>query len=165
MEAVIAPGFDEQAVQLLSSKKNIRLMEMPPLGSSRLANRLDFKRIGGGLLVQDLDTVTHDPDNLKVVTKKQPSEKEMADLKFAWVIAKHVKSNAIVYARDQETIGMGAGQMSRVDSARLAVDKAQKPLEGSVMASGRVFPVPGFGRCRGQKRCVGNHPTRRVHPG
>jgi len=140
VEAIVAPGFDEKAVELLASKKNIRLMEMPAINSSRSANRMDAKRIGGGLLVQDLDSVTHDPARLKVVTKKQPSEQEMADLKFAWVVAKHVKSNAIVYARNQETIGMGAGQMSRVDSARLAVDKAQKPLEGSVMASDAFFP-------------------------
>lgn len=140
VEAIVAPGFDKKAVELLASKKNIRLMEMPAINSSRATNRMDAKRIGGGLLVQDLDTVTHDPAKLKVVTKKQPSEQEMADLKFAWVVAKHVKSNAIVYARNQETIGMGAGQMSRVDSARLAVDKAQKPLEGSVMASDAFFP-------------------------
>jgi phosphoribosylaminoimidazolecarboxamide formyltransferase/IMP cyclohydrolase len=140
VEAIVAPGFDEKALELLSSKKNIRLMEMPATDSSRSANRMDIKRIGGGLLVQDLDTVTHDPAKLKVVTTKQPSEQEMADLKFAWVVAKQVKSNAIVYARNQETIGMGAGQMSRVDSARLAVEKAQKPLKGSVMASDAFFP-------------------------
>ena len=99
-----------------------------------------MKRISGGLLIQDLDTVTYDPAKLKVVTARQPSDKEMKDLKFAWVVAKHVKSNAIIYARDQETIGMGAGQMSRVDSARLAVDKAQKPLAASVMASDAFFP-------------------------
>ena len=140
VEAIVAPGFDEKAVELLASKKNIRLLEMPAIGTARSENRIDFKRIGGGLLVQDLDTATHDPATLKVVTEKQPTEQEMEDLKFAWVIAKHVKSNAIIYARNQETIGMGAGQMSRVDSARLAVDKAQKPLEGSVMASDAFFP-------------------------
>ncbi len=140
VEAVVAPGFDKKALELLASKKNIRLLEMPATDSSRSGARKDFKRIGGGLLLQDLDTVTYDPDKLKVVTEKQPSEQEMKDLKFAWVIAKHVKSNAIIYARNQETIGMGAGQMSRVDSARLAVDKAQKPLPGSVMASDAFFP-------------------------
>ena len=101
---------------------------------------MDIKRIGGGLLVQELDTETYDPAKLKVVTQKQPTEQEMQDLKFAWVLAKHVKSNAIIYARNLETIGMGAGQMSRVDSARLAVDKAQKPLQGSVMASDAFIP-------------------------
>lgn len=140
VEAIVAPGFDEKALELLAGKKNIRLMEMPAIASPRPEKRLDTKRIGGGLLVQDLDTITHDPTTLKVVTEKQPSEQKMEDLKFAWVIAKHVKSNAIIYARNQETIGMGAGQMSRVDSARLAVDKAQKPLEGSVMASDAFFP-------------------------
>jgi phosphoribosylaminoimidazolecarboxamide formyltransferase/IMP cyclohydrolase len=140
VEAIVAPGFDKKAVELLASKKNIRLMEMPATNSSRSEKRVDIKRIGGGLLVQDLDTVTYDAAKLKVVTEKQPSEQEMEDLKFAWVIAKHVKSNAIIYARNQETIGMGAGQMSRVDSARLAVDKAQKSLKGSVMASDAFFP-------------------------
>jgi phosphoribosylaminoimidazolecarboxamide formyltransferase/IMP cyclohydrolase len=140
VEAIIAPGFDEKAVELLAAKKNIRLMEMPAIGSAQKEKRVDTKRIGGGLLVQDLDTKTHDPATLKVVTEKQPTEQEMEDLKFAWVIAKHVKSNAIIYARNQETIGMGAGQMSRVDSARLAVEKAQKPLAGSVMASDAFFP-------------------------
>lgn len=140
VEAIVAPGFDPKAVELLASKKNIRLMEMPATVSTRSEKRTDVKRIGGGLLVQDLDTETYDPAKLKVVTKKQPSEQEMEDLIFAWVIAKHVKSNAIIYARNHETIGMGAGQMSRVDSARLAVDKAQKPLKGSVMASDAFFP-------------------------
>jgi len=140
VEAIVAPGFDEKAVELLAGKKNIRLLEMSATDSPRSGNRMDFKRIGGGLLVQNLDTVTHDPATLKVVTEKQPTEQEMEDLKFAWVVAKHVKSNAIIYARNQETIGMGAGQMSRVDSARLAVDKAQKPLKGSVMASDAFFP-------------------------
>ena len=140
VEAIVAPGFDKKAIELLAGKKNIRLMEMPAIASSRSEKRVDTKRIGGGLLVQDLDTVTYDPAKLKVVTEKQPSEQEMEDLKFAWVVAKHVKSNAIIYARNQETIGMGAGQMSRVDSARLAVEKAQKPLAGSVMASDAFFP-------------------------
>ena len=140
VEAIVAPGFDQKALELLASKKNIRLMEMPATVSSRSGKETDLKRIGGGLLIQDLDSVTYDSSQLKVVTKKQPSEKEMEDLKFAWVVAKHVKSNAIVYARNQETIGLGAGQMSRVDSARLAVEKANKPLKGSVMASDAFFP-------------------------
>ncbi len=140
VEAIVAPGFDKKAVEMLAAKKNIRLMEMPATVSSRSGKRMDIKRIGGGLLVQDLDTVTYDPARLKIVTEKQPTEQEMEDLKFAWVIAKHVKSNAIIYARNQETIGLGAGQMSRVDSARLAVDKAKKPLPGSVMASDAFFP-------------------------
>jgi phosphoribosylaminoimidazolecarboxamide formyltransferase / IMP cyclohydrolase len=140
VEAIIAPGFDEEALELLAAKKNIRLMEMPTAVSARPGKETDVKRIGGGLLVQDLDTVTYDPAKLKVVTKRQPSDQEMQDLKFAWVVAKHVKSNAIIYTRNQETIGMGAGQMSRVDSARLAVDKAQKPLNASAMASDAFFP-------------------------
>jgi phosphoribosylaminoimidazolecarboxamide formyltransferase / IMP cyclohydrolase len=140
VEAIVAPGFDKKALELLAAKKNIRLMEIPTATPSCSAKETDMKRIGGGLLVQNPDTVTYDPAKLKIVTNRQPSEQEMEDLKFAWVVAKHVKSNAIVYARDQETIGMGAGQMSRVDSARLAVEKAQKSLKASVMASDAFFP-------------------------
>lgn len=139
VEAIAAPGFDQNALKLLASKKNIRLMQTAAV-SSRSGKETDVKRIGGGLLVQDLDAVIYGPSQLKVVTKKRPSDKEMEDLKFAWVVAKHVKSNAIVYARNQETIGLGVGQMSRVDSARLAVDKAKKPLKGGVMASDAFFP-------------------------
>ena len=140
VEAIIAPGFDRKAVELFASKKNIRLMEMPATVSSRSEREMDMKRIGGGLLVQDRDTVTYDSSELKVVTQRTLSDQEMEDLKFAWIVARHVKSNAIVYAGNQETIGIGAGQMSRVDSARLAVEKAQKPLAGCVMASDAFFP-------------------------
>lgn len=140
VEAIVAPGFDAKALELLAGKKNIRLMEIPAATPARLGREMDMKRIGGGVLVQNLDTVTYDPATLKVVTARQPTDREMEDLKFAWVVAKHVKSNAIIYARDGETIGMGAGQMSRVDSARLAVEKAQKPLAASAMASDAFFP-------------------------
>ncbi len=139
VEAVIAPDYDEEALKLFSGKKNIRIMKMPeetPLVERRV---FDLKRVGGGLLVQDKDTISHNPATLKVVTKKQPNVKEM-DVLFAWVVAKHVKSNAIVYARDGEALGIGAGQMSRVDSSRLAVEKARQPLKGCVMASDAFFP-------------------------
>ena len=100
----------------------------------------DFKRVSGGLLVQDRDAISHDPAALKVVTQKQPNTKEIDDLLFAWLVAKHVKSNAIIYARNGETLGIGAGQMSRVDSARLAVEKAHQSLKGCMMASDAFFP-------------------------
>ena len=90
--------------------------------------------------MQDPDSITYDPDQLKVVTRRKPDPAEMEDLKFAWIVSKHVKSNAIVYVRGGETLGVGAGQMSRVDSARLAAEKAQKPLKGAVMASDAFFP-------------------------
>ena len=140
VEAVIAPGYDEEALKLFSGKKNIRVMKMLEETSIGRRRVFDLKRVGGGLLVQDKDTISHNAATLKVVTKKQPNAKEMSDLLFAWVVAKHVKSNAIVYARGSETLGIGAGQMSRVDSSRLAVEKAHQTLKGSVMASDAFFP-------------------------
>jgi len=140
VEAIIAPGFSTEALQLFAGKKNIRLLEMPADMKSPSRAGLDVKQIGGGMLLQDSDEISYDPSSLKVVTKRAPSESEMTDLKFAWKVAKHVKSNAIIYARGRETVGIGAGQMSRVDSARLAVEKARKPLEGCVMASDAFFP-------------------------
>ena len=140
VEAVVAPGFDPDALKLFAAKKNVRLMEMPELQSSDDAGRFDLKRIGGGLLVQSADSLTYVDGQLKVASERQPDDREMQDMKFAWIVAKHVKSNAIVYAKDQEILGIGAGQMSRVDSARVAVEKARKSLQGAVMASDAFFP-------------------------
>ncbi|MFQ5444593.1 MAG: bifunctional phosphoribosylaminoimidazolecarboxamide formyltransferase/IMP cyclohydrolase, partial [Nitrospinales bacterium] len=146
VEAVIAPGFEPEALELFAKKKNIRLMKMAAVKNSSKQNEaaprknFDFKKISGGLLVQEADEITYDPSLFKVVSKRKPDEQEMEALKFAWVVAKHVKSNAIVYARENETIGIGAGQMSRVDSSRLALEKANKPIEGCVMASDAFFP-------------------------
>lgn len=142
VEAVIAPGFASDALEILSRKKNLRVMEIDrsaaPMKISGL--ELDFKRISGGFLVQELDRFYLREEDLKVVTKRAPEDREIADLLFAWTICKHVKSNAIVLARDGQTIGIGAGQMSRVDSVRLARQKAQLALEGAVMASDAFFP-------------------------
>ena len=140
VEVVVAPGFEPGALELFQKKKNVRLMEMPALPEHETRSHWDQKRIGGGILVQSADMLTLDPNQLKTVTEKQPEASLMDDLKFAWVVAKHVKSNAIVYARNMETVGVGAGQMSRVDSARLAVEKAQKEVRGCVMASDAFFP-------------------------
>jgi phosphoribosylaminoimidazolecarboxamide formyltransferase / IMP cyclohydrolase len=140
VEAVVAPGFDEKALELFATKKNVRLMQMPKIEAAADAEKFDLKRIGGGLLVQSPDSLTYIEDQLKVVSKRKPDDREMEDMKFAWVVAKHVKSNAIIYAKDQEIIGIGAGQMSRVDSARVAVEKACKSLTGGVMASDAFFP-------------------------
>lgn len=139
VEAIVAPGFEPDALKLFAQKKNVRLMEIKMPLSSRPED-IEIKHIGGGLLIQDADRMTFDPAKLKVVTRKQPDQEEMSDLQFAWIVAKHVKSNAIVYARNNETVGIGAGQMSRVDSSRLAIDKAQKPVRGCVMASDAFFP-------------------------
>jgi phosphoribosylaminoimidazolecarboxamide formyltransferase / IMP cyclohydrolase len=140
VEAVVAPGFDEKALELFATKKNVRLMQMPEMKSLEGDEKLDMKRIGGGLLVQSPDTLTYVEDQLKVVSKRKPDDREMEDMKFAWIVAKHVKSNAIIYAKDQEILGIGAGQMSRVDSARVAVEKACKSLGGGVMSSDAFFP-------------------------
>ena len=140
VEAVIAPDYEKEALKLFAGKKNIRIMKMPAETSVAGSRVLDLKRVSGGLLIQDKDVISHDPSTLRVVTKKQPGAREMDDLLFAWVVAKHVKSNAIVYARSGEALGIGAGQMSRVDSARLAVEKARRPLKDCVMASDAFFP-------------------------
>ena len=140
VEAVIAPDYEEEALKLFAGKKNIRVMKMPTESLVAGHGTFDLKRVGGGILIQDKDTISYDPATLKVVTKKQPETKEMNDLLFAWVVAKHVKSNAIVYALNGEALGIGAGQMSRIDSARLGVEKARQSLEGCVMASDAFFP-------------------------
>ena len=140
VEAVVAPGFDADAIKLFSKKKNIRLMQMPGADFQSKDSSFDLKRIGGGLLAQSPDALNFIESQLKVASKREPNASEMEDMKFAWLVAKHVKSNAIVYAKDKEILGIGAGQMSRVDSARIAVEKAHKSLSGSVMASDAFFP-------------------------
>ncbi|HEB73143.1 MAG TPA: bifunctional phosphoribosylaminoimidazolecarboxamide formyltransferase/IMP cyclohydrolase [Nitrospirae bacterium] len=137
VEVVIAPGFSEGAISALTAKKNVRLITAPKFN---VEGQTAVRFIPGGALMQDADAVTFDPDDLKVVSKREPTEDELSALKFAWIISKHVKSNAIIYARDNMTVGIGAGQMSRVDSARIAVEKATRPVEGSVMASDAFFP-------------------------
>ncbi|MEE9180899.1 MAG: bifunctional phosphoribosylaminoimidazolecarboxamide formyltransferase/IMP cyclohydrolase, partial [Vicinamibacteria bacterium] len=139
LEAVIAPGFEPDAIEELSGKKNLRLLAIddPPRSVWEGHN---LCRVVGGLLVQDWDNSPLDRELFEIPTKRKPTEQEMAALEFAWKVAKHVKSNAIVIAKDRHTLGIGAGQMSRVDSCRLAVTKAQSSLEGSVAASDAFFP-------------------------
>ena len=139
-EVIIAPGYEKAALELFAKKKNVRVMQMPAIKGLAERSRMDMKRIGGGLLLQDADEMTLDLEKLKVVSKIQPDTATLEELKFAWKVAKHVKSNAIVYARGTETVGIGAGQMSRVDSARLAIEKANKEVKGCVMASDAFFP-------------------------
>jgi phosphoribosylaminoimidazolecarboxamide formyltransferase / IMP cyclohydrolase len=140
VEAIVAPAYGPEALEILSRKKNLRIMVMPPEATADALGDLDFKRISGGILAQDRDAYYLREADLRVVTKRAPTEDEVRDLLFAWVVCKHVKSNAIVYARERGTLGVGAGQMSRVDSARIAAEKAQSPLSGSVMASDAFFP-------------------------
>jgi phosphoribosylaminoimidazolecarboxamide formyltransferase/IMP cyclohydrolase len=136
-EVVVAPDFDEAAVEVLKSKKNLRILRA---GEAREPSGLDFKRVTGGMLVQTRDTHRLRREDLKVVTKREPTGEEFEALLFAWTVCKHTKSNAIVYARAGQTVGVGAGQMSRVDSVRIGAMRAQFPVAGSVLASDAFFP-------------------------
>ena len=141
LEVLIAPAYTQDALAAIAQKKNVRVLEVA-LPATPVA-QLDLKRVGGGLLVQTADTANVAASDLKVVTRRVPTAAELADLMFAWRIAKFVKSNAIVYCRDGQTLGIGAGQMSRVDSARIAAIKARTAvlnLAGSVAASDAFFP-------------------------
>jgi phosphoribosylaminoimidazolecarboxamide formyltransferase/IMP cyclohydrolase len=140
VEVIIAPAVTAAAVEVVAAKKNVRLLECGEW-AEKPAARLDMKRVNGGLLVQDLDLEL--TSELKVVSKRQPTEQEMKDLLFTWRVAKFVKSNAIVYGKENMTIGVGAGQMSRVNSARIAAIKAEHAgleVKGAVMASDAFFP-------------------------
>ncbi|HAP66509.1 MAG TPA: bifunctional phosphoribosylaminoimidazolecarboxamide formyltransferase/inosine monophosphate cyclohydrolase [Nitrospinae bacterium] len=139
IEAVIVPDYDDSALAILKEKKNIRLLKLPDF-NKKAEKEYDLRTVSGGILLQDKDSVTLNEDNLKIVTNRQPTEKEWTAMRFAWKVAKHVKSNAIIYAADNETVGIGAGQMSRVDSSKLAAMKANKPIEGTAMASDAFFP-------------------------
>ncbi len=141
IEVVIAPSLSNEAKQAFEQKANVRVMVTGDLGNNLPA--MDYKRVNGGILVQDRDLGHITKDDLKVVSKRAPSEDEIRDLLFTWKVAKFTKSNAIVYAKNQQTIGVGAGQMSRVYSAKIAGIKAQDEnlqVEGSVMASDAFFP-------------------------
>lgn len=148
-EVVIAPGADADALAVFAKKKNLRLLTTDGLADPKAA-AMAVRQVSGGFLVQDKDIGGITREDLRVVTKRAPSEQELADLLFAWTVAKHVKSNAIIYVKDGATVGVGAGQMSRVDSTRIAARKAQDmcdvmglpvPLtQGSVVASDAFFP-------------------------
>ncbi len=140
-ECIAAPGFDEKAKAIFAAKKNLRLLELPPNGLDP-ESELQLKRIFGGILVQQPDLGEIKEDQLRTATKRAPTAAELQTLLFAWKVCKHVKSNAIVFAKDGATLGVGAGQMSRVDSVKLAVMKAQASLAGSVVASDAFFPFP-----------------------
>lgn len=150
-EVVIAPGASDAAREIFAAKKNLRLLTTEGLPDPRAAAQT-VRQVSGGLLLQDKDSGHIDLSNLRTVTRRAPSQSELADMLFAWKVAKHVKSNAIVYARDGATVGVGAGQMSRVDSARIAARKStdmaealglEEPLiKGSVVASDAFFPFP-----------------------
>ena len=153
LEVIAAPAFDDAAKARFATKKNLRLVEVvdpwspgrPVRGAdeaSAAPRRWTLKNISGGVLVQDADLRSLQDKDLKVVTKRAPTPEEIRALLFAWKVCKHVKSNAIVYARDGQTVGVGAGQMSRVDAAKIGAMKAQLPLKGTVAASDAFFPFP-----------------------
>ncbi len=137
LEVIAAPAFDEAAKARFASKKNLRLVEV-----TAAPQKWTLKNISGGVLLQDADIRPLQDIDLKVVTQRAPTPEETRALLFAWKVCKHVKSNAIVYARDGQTIGVGAGQMSRVDAAKIGAMKAQLPLQGAVAASDAFFPFP-----------------------
>jgi phosphoribosylaminoimidazolecarboxamide formyltransferase/IMP cyclohydrolase len=137
LEGIAAPAFDEAAKATFASKKNLRLVEI-----TAVPQKWVLKNVSGGILVQDADLRPLTENDLKVVTKRQPTAEEKHALLFAWKVCKHVKSNAILYARDGQTVGVGAGQMSRVDSCKIGAMKAVLPLQGTVAASDAFFPFP-----------------------
>lgn len=142
LEVVIAPGFTRDALSAFTTRKNVRVLDCGPTRSG-FSGHFDFKRVAGGMLLQTYDELLYDESDLQVVSRRLPDDRERRDLIFAWKVAKYVKSNAIVYARDCQTIGVGAGQMSRVYSARIAALKAEDEnlaIPGAVMASDAFFP-------------------------
>jgi len=138
LECIICPGFSQDAVGLLREKKNLRLLELPDMLKGDFT--VDIKKVNGGVLLQDEDALTLNKETLKVVTKKKPTQQQLDSLIFAWKVAKHVKSNAIVLAKGTRTVGIGAGQMSRVDSVIIARRKSGKLSKNSCLASDAFFP-------------------------
>jgi len=140
VECIIAPGYDDAALERLKTKQNLRILEIPSFGEKRETLEYSMRKVTGGMLIQDRDLKSLDRTQLRIVTKKKPSAEEVDSLLFAWKIVKHLKSNAIVLAKDTRTVGIGAGQMSRVDSVYIATYKAGKIARGSVLASDAFFP-------------------------
>jgi len=138
IEVVLAPGFDDKALELLKNKKNVRLLEVD--GVSKSAEGFDFKRVSGGMLVQSMDSKQLSDKDLKVVSKRKPSKEEVLDMLYAWKVNTHVKSNSIVFAKDNVSVGIGAGQQSRVLAVSIAADKAKERAKGAAMASDAFFP-------------------------
>jgi phosphoribosylaminoimidazolecarboxamide formyltransferase/IMP cyclohydrolase len=143
-EIVIAPEYEPEALELLKTKKDLRILvaKLPPDYGKAPAGYLDFRRVKGGFLVQNSDSLPEEGVKLKTVTKRPPTPEEIKDLLFAWRAVKHIKSNAIVLTRDKTLLGMGAGQPSRIISAKIAIEKAGDRVAGSVLASDAMFPFP-----------------------
>ncbi|QEK13024.1 bifunctional phosphoribosylaminoimidazolecarboxamide formyltransferase/IMP cyclohydrolase [Crassaminicella thermophila] len=142
IEIVIAPDYDEDALEILKSKKNIRILKLANINKKQSKNALDMKKVNGGLLIQDVDNELFVEEELKVVTERIPTKREMEDLMFAWKVVKHIKSNGIVLAREGQTIGIGPGQVNRIWAVENAIKQSNIPVKGSVMASDAFFPFP-----------------------
>ncbi len=140
IEIVIAKDFTEEALTILKAKKNIRLLRLPTINAPLKPKTFDMKKVVGGLLVQEIDTKTYNEADWKVVTDRAPTEKEIEDLKFAWKVVKHTKSNAIVLGKDNVSVGIGAGQTNRIWAANQAIEHAGERAKGSVLASDAFFP-------------------------
>ncbi len=140
LEIIIAPDFSEEALEILTRKKNIRLMKLDTTLSVNTS--LKYTNVNDGLLVQDMDAHVIREEDLRCVTNRKPTDEEMKQLLFGWKVVKHVKSNAIVLAKDDMTIGVGAGQMNRVGAAKIAIEQAGEKAKGSIMASDAFFPMP-----------------------
>jgi len=138
-EGVVAPEIDEEAIETFARKKRLRVLEVGDLAAFAQSG-FDLRRVRGGILAQDWDELTEEVRGAKVATSREPTDEEWKALEFAWTVTKHVKSNAIVYALADRTVGIGAGQMSRVDAARIGIQKAAEPLTGAVMGSEAFFP-------------------------
>ena len=139
VEAVIAPDFGEDALAIFGKKKNLRILRLPALAGGKRSG-LDLRSVPGGVLVQEPDRMAAEEFDWRVVTPRAPTEEEGKALRIAWTVSRHVKSNAIVLADGSGTVGIGAGQMSRVDSSRIAADRAVLPLEGCALGSDAFFP-------------------------
>lgn len=140
IEIVIAPDFTPEAMEILTQKKNIRLLQLSDIDKQPKAGQIDMKKVSGGLLIQNTDDLLFDEAELKVVTEKQPTDKELSDMKLAMKVVKHIKSNGIVIAKDQATIGIGPGQVNRIWAVENAIRQANTSIKGAVLASDAFFP-------------------------
>ena len=164
VELVFAPGYDEDALEVLQPKENVRILEDDERRRPAVTEQ-DLKRVRGGMLIQDRDIGPEMRDEMQVVTERKPTEEEWGELLFAWKVCKHVRSNAIVLARDLGTAGIGAGQMSRVDSVRIAIEKAAargSRWTGPSMASDAFFPFADGPAGGDRRRRADDHPARRI---
>jgi phosphoribosylaminoimidazolecarboxamide formyltransferase/IMP cyclohydrolase len=168
IEVLLAPGFEEGALEVLTQKESVRILDLDPAALDYTPRERELKRVRGGLLVQQPDWIEEERESMTVATARQPSEAEWEDLVFSWKVCRHVRSNAIVFAKGGATIGIGAGQMSRVDSVRIAIDKARDAfgddadakLAGSAVASDAFYPFAD-----GPQEAIGAGATALIQPG